>query len=186
MLRAGAPAGRRRWIKTVAATTTTLAVVVFGLLTAADSQAARARGAAKLCKGTPVFGGELQGTTKNQTGHAIKRVHVEHGPGTGFFEPEPAAEVRAEHHNQWCVGSRFGVPAMKVTYQLHDGAQVEFGAYFKAVIGGMESFCGVSRPTNSHDIWGCATSTENIDCIILPGQGGGCSGGDVVFRVYRR
>ena len=67
----------------------------------------------------------IPGVVINETGTHLKRTLVEHGPGTGFFKPEPPAEVPAHTISPWCVGSHFGVEAMQVDYadaQRREGA----------------------------------------------------------------
>lgn len=180
----GSVFGRGGRLISLAGVATMFAMVGAGLVTTAGSQAAPA----KQCQGTPLIGGELQGNTRNQTGEPMKRTFVEHGPGTGFFGPAPAEEVRPGEINRWCVGSRLGVPAMKVTYRLPDGQEAHFGAYFKAVIGGLfpESYCSISDPRRGGPSYGCATREETKNCASVPGARGCGSGGEAIFRVFRQ
>lgn len=159
----------------------TMCVVAGWSFATAVSQAAPKR-----CQGTPVVGGELQGATKNDTAEPIKRTFDEHGVAA-FWGSQPAHEIRVGHADRWCVGARFGVPAMKVDYGLSNGQEARFQAYYKAVIGGLESSCTISRPTHAGPDYGCSTAEVNSHCGFLPGfpRGEGCLAGDVVFRVYR-
>jgi hypothetical protein len=137
----------------------------------------------------PVVGGELDGTTHNQTDHAMTRVSDEHGP-TDFWEPRPAHEISAKGTDTWCVGSHFGIPAMNVTYKLSNGKHVRFEAFFRPVIDGLESSCSISDPTHPGPNYGCATSAANKSCTIIPVVGGqprgACTARDANFRVFRR
>lgn len=168
-------------IRAVIGVATLCAVAGWGFASAAVSQAAPKR-----CQGTPVVGGELQGATKNDTAGPIKRVFDEHGVAA-FWGSQPAHEIGVGHANRWCVGARFGVPAMKVDYRLSNGQEARFQAYYKAVIGGLESSCTIGRPTHPGPDYGCSTAAVNGFCGFLPGfpRGEGCLAGDVVFRVYR-
>jgi hypothetical protein len=110
-----------------------------------------------------------------------------HSAVTGFFSPEPGATIASGGASAWCVGSRFGVPAMNVTYRLSDGQQVRFEAYCQAILGGLATGCVVSDPNNSKvNKYGCSASGYRKICIIVPGPGSGCTGGDVTFDVFRR
>jgi hypothetical protein len=172
---------RRRpsWFALAAAGLTVLALLGTGLLTAGTSQARE-----RLCRGTPLFGGELDGVTHNQTGGDMTRVRAQPGVGTGFFEPEPAAHIGHNSSNRWCVGSRFGIPAMEVVYRLSDGQEVFFDAYSPAVVGGLASGCNITGGPNKVHKFTCSTGESGKTCIITP-SGGGCSVGDVVFTVKR-
>ena len=177
----GHPRFRRPgWFAFAAIAATTLSMFGLSLLTTGVSQAA------KLCRGTPVVGGELEGVTHNDTGGAMKRVQVEHGVGTGFFDPAPAEHIAHDASNRWCVGSHFGIPAMEVTYRLSDGQKVFFNAYSPAVVGGLASGCNITESAGKPDQFVCSTRETGRSCIIIPGGGGGCSPGDVVFTVKRR
>ncbi len=141
--------------------------------------------AAKLCQGTPVLGGELQGITHNDTGGTIKRVRAQPGVGTGFFEPEPAAEIAHGASNSWCVGSHFGVPAREVVYRLSDGQEAFFNAYLPAVIGRLASGCNVTDPNGGKvHKFTCSTGAANRNCYIVANRGA-CTVGDVVFTLRR-
>ena len=171
---------RPSWFALAAVAATTLSMFGVSLVTTGVSQAA------KLCRGTPVVGGELEGVTHNDTGSTMTRIHVQAGVGTGFFEPEPASHIAHGASNRWCVGSRFGIPAMQVTYRLSDGQEAFFDAYSPAVIGGLASGCNITaaRSGNLHKFT-CSTSEKGGGCIIGPGGTGGCIPGDVVFTVRR-
>jgi hypothetical protein len=170
---------RPSWFTLTAVGLATLAVLGASLITAGAGQARE-----RLCRGTPLFGGELDGVTHNQTGGEMKRVRAQAGVGTGFFEPEPAAHIAHGASNRWCVGSHFGIPAMQVVYRLSDGQEVFFDAYSPAVVGGLASGCTITGgPHNMHKFT-CTTGEAGKTCIITP-AGGGCSVGDVVFTVKR-
>ena len=102
-------------IRAVVGVATVCAVAGWGLATTAVSQ-----GAPKRCQGTPLVGGELQGATKNDTAEPIKRTFDEHGVAA-FWGSQPAHEIGVGRMDRWCVGARFGVPAMKVEYRLSNG-----------------------------------------------------------------
>ena len=169
-------------IRTVVGVAILCAVAGWGFASAAVSQAAPP----KRCQGTPIVGGELEGATKNDAVEPIKRTFDEHGVAA-FWGPQPAHEIGVGQTDKWCVGARFGVPAMKVDYRLSNGQEARFQAYYKAVIGGLESSCTISRPTHSGPDYACSTAAVNGFCGFLPGfpRGEGCFAGDVVFRVYR-
>ncbi len=170
---------RPNWFAIGAASASALAMLVASLIGAGTSQAA------KLCQGTLLLGGELQGITHNDTGGAMKRVRAQPGVGTGFFNPEPASEIAHGASNSWCVGSHFGIPAMEVVYRLSDGQEVFFDAYSPAVIGGLASGCNITDPHNGKvHTYTCSTGTANKNCYIV-NNGGACTVGDVVFTVKR-
>lgn len=125
----------------------------------------------------------------NETGGPLKRTFVEHGPGTGFFSPEPPAEVPGKTVSPWCVGSRFGVEAMKVNYKLPHGEEMYFQAYYPVFGGPIQTSCSMS---NARAGFGCAAENVGRNFICSPYVG--CVGPlrneqaikdvDVVFRVF--
>ena len=131
----------------------------------------------------------IPGVVINETNVHLKRTFAEHGPGTGFFKPEPAAQVASKTVSPWCVGSHFGVEAMQVDYQLPNGEKAHFLAYFRAVVGGLETSCSISK---TH--YGCAAEKIGPNFVCSPYVGcvgplrdkNALKGVDVVFRVFPR
>lgn len=181
-----------RGAKAVAGVSTICALAGVGLWSVAGSDAAttkQAKATAAVECSTFAHKG-IRGVVINETGAPLKRTFHEHGPGTGFFSPEPPAEVPAKTVSPWCVGSRFGVEAMKVNYKLPGGEEMYFQAYYP-VFGttSIQTSCSMS---NARAGFGCAAETVGRNFICSPYVG--CVGPlgneqavkdvDVVFRVF--
>lgn len=182
--------------KAVVGMATVCTMVGVGLFAVSGSDAATTKHAAPRAKAAAAscatFGHTgIPGVVINETNEPLKRTFVEHGPGTGFFDPEPAADVSAKTVSRWCVGSRFGVEAMQVEYELPDGAKVHFEAYYAAFVGGLNTNCSVTLRTR---YYGCAAERVGPNFVCSPYVG--CVGPlrdekalkdvDVVFRVFPR
>ena len=167
------------------------AIVGVGVLVVPGSDAAATKQAKAAAVDCSTFGHSgIPGVVMNETGSSIKRTFVEHGPGTGFFKPEPPAEVPAKTVSRWCVGSNFGVEAMQVDYELPNGEKAHFLAYFRAVVGGLETSCSMS---NARGAYGCAAEDLGPGFVCSPYVGcvglrdpGKMDGARVVFRVFPR
>lgn len=182
-----------RAIRALAGVTTVCAIVGVGLLAVPGSDATttkqathKAKAAAAECS---TFGHSgIPGVVINETGTPLKRTFVEHGPGTGFFKPEPPAEVPAHTVSEWCVGSNFGVEAMQVDYVTPNGDKAHFLAYFAAVVGGLNTSCSMS---NARGAYGCAAEDLGANFVCSPYVGcvglrdpSKMNGARVVFRVF--
>ncbi len=184
--------------RALAGVSTMCAMVGVGLLVVPGSGAATTRHATPQARGAAVecstFGHSgIAGVVINETSEPLKRTFVEHGPGTGFFKPEPAAEVSAKTVSPaWCAGSHFGVEAMKVDYELPNREKIHFEAYYAAFVGGLESTCTVTNLSRRY--FGCAAEKVGRNFVCSPYVG--CVGPlrdekalkdvDVVFRVFPR
>jgi hypothetical protein len=183
-----------RAVKALVGVSTICAMVGVGFLALPGSEAAttkqatsKAKAAAAECSTFAHTG--IPGVVINETNDHLKRTFVEHGPGTGFFKPEPPAEIPAKTVSPWCVGSHFGVEAMKVDYHLPDGAKAQFQAFYAAVVGSLETSCS----TSSHR-YGCAAEKVGPNFVCSPYVGcvgplrdkNALKGVDVVFRVFPR
>ena len=179
----------------MAGVATMVAAVGVGLLSAGGAAATtkqatpKATAAAAECS---TFGHKgIPGVMINETNEPLKRTFVEHGPGTGFFNPEPPAELSAQTVSPWCVGSHFGVEDMQVRYRLpdHPNSYATFRARYVPVVGALETAC--STNTNRY---GCAAEKvgPNFRCSPFVGCVGplrdenALKGVDVVFRIFPR
>ncbi len=184
--------GRARRVKALAVVAGVAAMVVVGLMAVPDSQAATPKQAAPAVAAPEcrTFGHSgIPGVLINETNARLTRTFVEHGPGTGFFNPEPPAELPAEDVVPWCVGSNFGVEAMQVTYRLpdHPNSYVTFQAYYAAVVGSLETAC-----TTNTNRYGCAAEKVGPNFVCSPYVGcvgplrnkEALKGVDVVFRIF--
>ncbi len=173
---------------------TAAAVIVVGLLAVPGSQAATPTQAAPAvaAPSCSTFGHSgIPGVLINETNAPLQRTSVEHGPGTGFFNPEPPAELPAQDIRPWCVGSYFGVEAMQVRYRLpdHPNSYASFEAYYAAVVGSLQTAC--STNTNRY---GCAAEKVGPNFVCSPYVGcvgplrdkNALKGVDVVFRIFPR
>jgi hypothetical protein len=143
--------GQGRRVRACVGVAAVFAMVGCGSLTV-GSQAAAAR--EKLCQGA--FG-SIDGLISNSTEGRIKRVFDEHG-STNFWGPEPPEYVQPRATASWCVGSRFGLPAMQVEYLLPGehivdtrgthyvgAAVVHFEAYYEFLTGDLKTACSLEQ-----------------------------------------
>jgi hypothetical protein len=171
-----------------------------GLLTVAGSGAATAKQPTSQAEaaafGCSTFGHRgIPGVVINRTDERLKRTFVEHGPGSGFFDPEPPAEIPAQYVDRWCVGSRFGVEAMKVDYVLPNGEKAHFQAYYGVFGSGLWTSCSISDVSHSRAVYGCLAAMLGPGSNIACGRDVACSrrlrnkeafrGAQVGFEVFR-
>ena len=183
----------RRWhdraVKALVGVSTICAMVGVGFLVLPGSEAATTKAKAAEVDCSTFAHSGISGVVINEANDHLKRTFVEHGPGTGFFKPEPQSEIPAKTVSPWCVGSHFGVEAMKVDYQLPDGAKAEFQAFYAAVVGSLETSCSTSSRR-----FGCAAEKIGPNFVCSPYVGcvgplrdkNALKGVDVVFRVFPR
>lgn len=191
----------RHAIKALVGVSGACALIGVGLLAVPWSDAAAAKQAGHKAKAAAVecstFGHTgIPGVVINETGTHLKRTFVEHGPGTGFFKPEPPAEVPANTISPWCVGSHFGVEAMQVDYVTPNGERVHFLAYYASLTptGGLNASCSISGVSQSRAVYGCAAERVGPNFVCTPYVGcvgplkdkNALKGVDVVFRVFPR
>ncbi|MFZ0384906.1 MAG: hypothetical protein WAL22_04535 [Solirubrobacteraceae bacterium] len=192
---------RVRATRALVAASTVSAIVGIGVFAVPGSQAAttkqgtpKAAAAAVDCS-TNVYNKGIPGVVINDTNVALKRTFVEHGPSTGFFKPEPATAVAAKSvSNPWCVGSKFGVEAMKVEYELPNHEKMYFETYYATFFGGLQASCSSTAAPGSRASYGCGADkvTPNFRCSPYVGCVGplhnesALNGVDVVFTVFPR
>ena len=191
----------RHAIKALVGVSGACALIGVGLLAAPWSDAATPKQARYQAKAAAVdcsnFGHTgIPGVVINETSTHLKRTFVEHGPGTGFFKPEPPAEVPANTISPWCVGTHFGVEAMKVDYVTPNGEKVHFSAGYAILtpFGGLSASCSISGASQSRAVYGCAAERVGPNFVCTPYVGcvgplkdkSALKGVDVVFRVFPR
>lgn len=123
-----------------------------GLLPVGTQTAAASPARQKLCQGA--FG-SIEGVISNRTDRPGTRVFAEHGI-TNFWGPEPPEKIQPRAAAPWCVGSRFGLPAMQVDYLLPgeqvidtrgahyvNSAVIHFQAYYEFLTGNLKTSCSV-------------------------------------------
>ena len=143
---------------------------------------------------TNAFNTGLAGAVLNQTNQNMKRTFAEHGH-TGFFDPAPSEHIPPNDARGFCVGSRFGVEAMKVDYQMPNGEKAHFEAYYQTFTGNLKTACSISdlRP-GAGASYACAAEevpqggfkcSPYVGCFKI-GDPSVVKDKDVIFRVFAR
>lgn len=187
-----------RAVKPLAGAAAIYATVWVGLLAVSGSGAAttkqatpQAKAAVVECRTIGHLG--IPGVVINHTNVPLKRTFVEHGPVSGFFKPEPPAEIPSQYISGWCVGSHFGVEAMKVDYVLPNREKVHFEASYGA-FGFLWTSCAISGVSESRPAYGCFAERlgpgrpsfckRDVGCSGSLRNKGAMAGAEVGFEVF--